>query len=144
MKDSFASLGMTGIGLFLISLALLTGCKKKVEMDLDMYNSDQVCLMVKGKKVFLYDEGTGQLGYNRALHQFRAGNDDMTGFFVITCDALPREVGQEIRADIQWTSGSSVKTSSGISLKVEKYDGTGLVWLWNATDKTGAIVKILN
>ena len=140
MRDSFASLGMT----ILVSLALLTGCKEKVEMDLDMYNSDQVCLMVKGKKVFLYDEGNGQLGYNRTLRQFRAGNDDMTGFFVITCDALPREVGQEIRADIQWTSGSSVKTSSGIPLKVEKYDGTGLVWLWNASDKTGAVVKILN
>jgi hypothetical protein len=131
--------------LYIIALLIIcTSCKKKVEMDLDMYNSDQVCLMVKGKKVFLYDEGTGQLGYNRTLRQFRAGNDDMTGFFVITCSELPREEGQEIRADIQWTSGSSVKTSSGIPLRVEKYDGTGLVWLWNASDKTGAVVKILN
>ena len=38
MRVSFASLGMT----FLIALALLTGCKEKVEMDMDMYNSDQV------------------------------------------------------------------------------------------------------
>ena len=128
----------------LFSLLLGTGCKEKVEMDLEMYNSDQVSLMVKGKKVFTYTEGTCQLGYNPSLRQFRAGNDDMTSFFVLTCSDLPRQEGQEIRAEIKWTSGSSVKTSGGVTLKVEKYDGTGLVWLWNASDKTGAVVKILN
>lgn len=131
--------------ILLLSILLLgTGCKKKVEMDLDMYNSEQVSLMVKGKKVFSYDEGDGQLAYNRSLRQFRAGNDDMTSFFIITCSDLPRQEEQEITADIQWTSGSSLKTSRGIRLKVEKYDGTGLVWLWNAADKTGAVVRILN
>ena len=128
----------------LVILLLGTGCKKKVEMDLDMYNSEQVSLMVKGKKVFSYDEGDGQLAYNRTLRQFRAGNDNMTSFFIITCSELPRQEEQEITADIQWTSGSSLKTSRGIRLKVEKYDGTGLVWLWNAADKTGAVVRILN
>jgi hypothetical protein len=128
------------IGLLLLAL---TGCKEKVDMDLDMYNSEQISLMVKGKKVFTYTEGTGQLGYNRSLRQFRAGNDDMTSFFVLTLDELPRQEGQEIRGGIQWTSGSSVK-STNLTFKVEKYDGTGLVWLWNAADKTGAIVKILN
>ena len=128
------------IGLLLLAL---TGCKEKVDMDLDMYNSEQISLMVKGKKVFTYTEGTGQLGYNRSLRQFRAGNDDMTSFFVLTLDELPRQEGQEIRGGVQWTSGSSVK-STNLTFKVEKYDGTGLVWLWNATDKTGAIVRILN
>lgn len=123
---------------------LFSGCKEKVVMDLDMYNSDQISLMVKGKKVFTYSEGDGQLGFNRTLRQFRAGNDDMTGFFILTCDELPRVEGQEIRAEIKWTSGSSVKTSSSLTLKVEKYEDTGLVWLWSSADKTGAVVKILN
>lgn len=123
---------------------LFSGCKEKVEMDLDMYNSDQISLMVKGKKVFTSSEGDGQLGFNRTLRQFRAGNDDMTGFFILTCDELPRVEGQEIRAEIKWTSGSSVKTSSILTMKVEKYEDTGLVWLWSSADKTGAVVKILN
>ena len=78
--------------LYILTLAVLacTGCDKKVEMDLDMYNSEQVSLMVKGKKVFTFDEGTGQLGYNRTLRQFRTGNDDMTSFFVLTCSELFR------------------------------------------------------
>ena len=132
--------------LYIIALVLLcSGCnKKKVEMDLDMYNSDQVSLMVKGKRVFTFDESTGQLGYNRSLKQFRAGNDDMTSFFVLTCKDTPRTQGQELKADLQWTSGNSVKSSGGITFKVEKYSDTGLVWLWSSADKTGAVVKILN
>ena len=131
---------------YIIALMVLvgTGCKEKVDMDLDMYNSEQVSLMVKGKKVFTYTEGTGQLAYNRSLRQFRAGNDDMTSFFVLTLDELPRQEGQEVRGAVQWTSGSSVKSTNNLVFKVEKYDGTGLVWLWNAADKTGAVVKILN
>lgn len=113
-------------------------------MDLDMYNSDQISLMVKGKKVFTFDEGTCQLGYNRTLKQFRAGNDDMTSYFVLNLAELPRELGQEIKAELKWTSGGSVKPTSSLTLKVEKYDDTGLVWLWNSADKTGAVVKILN
>ena len=131
---------------YIIALLVLvgTGCKEKVDMDLDMYNSEQVSLMVKGKKVFTYTEGNGQLAYNRTLRQFRAGNDDMTNFFVLTLDELPRQEGQEVRGAVQWTSGSSVKSTNNLVFKVEKYDGTGLVWLWNAADKTGAVVKILN
>ena len=132
--------------LYITVLAVLacTGCREKVDMDLEMYNSEQVSLMVKGKKVYTYDEGAGQMAFNRTLRQFRTGNDDMTSFFVLTCSELPTTVGQEIRGEIKWTSGSSVKTASGITFKVEKYEDTGLVWLWNATDKTGAIVVILN
>ena len=130
--------------ILLTALAVLTACEKKVEMDPELYNSDQVSLMVKGKKVFTFTEGTMQLGYNRSLRQFRAGNDDMTSYFVLTCSEPPTAKGQEIRAEIKWTSGSSVKTSSGLTFKVEKYEDTGLVWLWCAADKTGAVVKILN
>lgn len=132
--------------LYIIALVLLcTGChKKKVDMDLDMYNSTQVSLMVKGKKVFTFDDASGQLGYNRSLKQFRAGNDDMTSYFVLTCSELPRQEGQEITGNLQWGSGGSGKSSNGLTFKVEKYDDTGLVWLWSSADKTGAVVKILN
>jgi hypothetical protein len=133
--------------LYILTLALLpllATCGKKVEMDPVLYESDTIALMVKGKTVFTFDEGTMQLGFNRSRRQFRASNDDMTSFFIITCSDLPRQEGQELTADVQWGSGSSVRTSSGLTFKVEKYDGTGLVWLWCATDKTGAVVRILN
>ena len=54
--------------LYIIVLAVLacTGCREKVDMDLEMYNSEQVSLMVKGKKVFTFDEATGQIGSSRS------------------------------------------------------------------------------
>ena len=137
--------------LYLIAILILTvtGCREKENpgMDSGMYESNQVCLMVKGKLVYTIDEGEGQLAFNRTLKQFRAGNDDeMTTFFVLTCtNELPRTKGQEIRANLRWTSGNSVKSSNDLTFKVEKYEEkTGLAWLWNSTDKTGAVVKILN
>ena len=123
---------------------LLTACKEKNEMDPGLYDSDRICLMVKGKMILPETDGTPQLSFNRSRREFRAGNDDMSRFFTVTCSELPVREGQEIQADLKWTSGSSVKSATGLTFKVEKTDGTGLVWLWCAADNTGAVVKILN
>ena len=129
--------------IFLAAVLALTACEKKHEMDPVLFDSDQVSLMVKGKTVFTWSEGDSQLAFDRTLRQFRAGNDDMSSYFVLTCSDLPVKEGQELKAEVKWTSGSSVK-SSNLVFKVEKYESTGLVWLWCAGDKTGAVVKILN
>ena len=121
----------------------LAACDKKNEMDQELYNTDQVTLMVKGKKVLTFADGNTQYGFNRNLKEFRAGNDDMSSYLVVTCSDLPLKEGQELRADVRWTSGNSVKTTTGLSFKVARYEDTGLVWLWNSADKTGAVVRIL-
>jgi hypothetical protein len=121
---------------------LLAGCNGKIEMDPQLLTTDQVSLMVKGKMIFTLEDG--QLAYNRKLGQFRAGNDDMSRFFILTCRTSVLQEGQEVTADIQWTSGNTVKTQKGLVFKVEKYESTGLVRLWSAADKTGATVKVLD
>ncbi len=135
----------------LLLLALtLAGCDNKKEqgqdpgMDPGLETAAEVCLNVKGKRIFTYAEGTTQLGFNRALRQFRAGNDDMTTYFIVTCSELPVKEGQEIRADLSWrVSGNSAKTT-GKAFTVMKIEDTGLVRLWCAADKTGAVVRILD
>lgn len=131
----------------LLLLALtLAGCEDKKEpgMDPGLETATEVCLNVKGNRVFTYAEGTTQLGFNRSLRQFRAGNDDMSSYFIVTCSEIPVKVGQEIRADLSWTSGSTVKTSGKVAFTVMKIEDTGLVRLWSAADKTGAVIKILD
>ena len=136
---------MTKRILYVVCFVLvLAACDRTHKIDPELSGMTEVGLKVKGKSVFTYTDGTMQLSFNRSLRQFRAGNDDMTSYFVITCDQLPTREGQQVKADVQWRSGSSVKTTTGITFEVEKYDDTGLVWLWNASDKTGAVVKILN
>ena len=128
-----------------VLLLLLGSCGEKVEMDPEMYASNEISLMVKGKKVFNVAEGDRQLAFNRDLNQFRAGNDDMSSYFVLTCQELPCQEGQEVTADLRWTTGGNmVKSQKNILFRVEKYESTGLVWLWCATDKTGAVVRILD
>lgn len=130
----------------LLAAVVLAGCDRKTkepETDPEIKSATQVFLKVKGNTVFKYSEGNTQLGYNEKLREFRAGNDDMSSYFIVTCSELPVKEGQELRADLKWTSGSTVKSSTGVSFKVVGYESTGLVRLWCASDKTGAVVRIL-
>ena len=126
----------------LLALLALAGCRAS-EMDPGMLQSSTVSLMVKGKTVFTLPEAEGQLGYNEQRNEFRAGNDDMSSYFVLNCESLPSAAGQEIIGSLRWTEGDNVRTRNKLSFRVEKYEDTGLVWLWCANDKTGAVVKIL-
>lgn len=127
---------------FLLALLLLGGCRTS-EMDPGMLASDTISLMVKGKTVFTLPEKEGQLGYNQQRKEFRAGTDDMTSFFVLRCEPLPTSEGQVITGSLRWSEGETVRTRNNLSFRVEKYEDTGLVWLWCAKDKTGAVVKVL-
>ena len=130
----------------LLAVIVMAGCDRKTkepETDPEIKSATQVFLKVKGNTVFKYSEGNTQMTYNEKLREFRAGNDDMSSFFVVTCSELPFREGQELRADLKWTSGSTVKSSTGVSFKVVGYESTGLVRLWCASDKTGAVVRIL-
>ena len=130
----------------LLAVIVMAGCDRKTkepETDPEIKSATQVFLKVKGNTVFKYSEGNTQMTYNEKLREFRAGNDDMSSFFVVTCSELPVREGQELRADLKWTSGSTVKSSTGVSFKVVGYESTGLVRLWCASDKTGAVVRIL-
>ena len=131
----------------LLAIFVLAGCDRKTkesETDPEITAATQVFLKVKGNTVFRYADGTTQLGYNDKRREFRAGNDDMSSYFILTCSELPVREGQEIRADLRWRSGSTVKTSNGLIFKVVGYESTGLIRLWCASDKTGAVVRILN
>lgn len=127
---------------FLLALLLMGGCRTS-EMDPGMLASDTISLMVKGKTVFTLPEKEGQLGYNQQRKEFRAGTDDMTSFFVLRCEPLPTSEGQVITGSLRWSEGETVRTRNNLSFRVEKYEDTGLVWLWCAKDKTGAVVKAL-
>ena len=129
--------------LLLLAALLAVSCIHEARVDSELLATDVPCLKVKGKMVHLYDEANGQLGYNASLHQFRVGTDNMSDFFILTCDREPREAGERVTATLYWTQDYNVQRREGIELKVEQVDADGTVRLWNGKESIGAVVRIL-
>lgn len=128
----------------LLALSLgLSACIFEARIDDGLIATDTPCLKVKGKVIFLFDEGTGQLSYNPTRHEFRTGDDSMSDYFIVTCDDTPREAGQHLTASLIWFQNYNVQRKDGLSMKVEKITDDGTVWLWNGRESIGAVVRIL-
>jgi len=124
-------------------LAGLFSCGRVAEMDAALLESETLCLKIKDRMAFTFDENSHQTGYNATLHQFRMGNDDMSEYVVLTCSG-PLQTEKSVTASMEWTENNSIQKHDGISFKVEKMSEDGTVWLWSATDRVAAVVKILN
>lgn len=129
------------ISLCLGAAALLTGCRDD-RIDPAMLESTAVRLEVAGQVVFTYDPLTGQLSYDPDRHIFRAGTDNMSDCFVITCSDLPTAKGQELRGSASWTTEAGEQSRHNLTFRVEKAEGA-TVWLWAPRERIGAVVRIL-
>lgn len=128
---------------FLLLTVLAPACTREVRIDPALAESEAPCLHVKGKMVYMHDDNTGQLAYNATEHRFRAGNDNMSEYFSVTCSETPIETGQTVQAGVVWTQGTG-NQSRQLSFRVEKVNAEGTVWLWNGKEGIGAVVRILH
>ena len=124
-------------------LAGLLSCGRTAEMDPDLLQSETLCLKIKDRLVFTFDDDFHQAAYNPSLHQFRMGNDDMSEYVVLTCSEAIVS-GKTVTANMEWTANNSIQKHEGIAFKAEKISDDGTVWLWSSSDRIAAIVKILN
>ena len=104
---------------------------------------NEISLTVKGEDQISYDENTWQLGFNDEKNEFRVVNDHLTDWFIFRCSAMPNHTGQEVRADIEYTTSNDIKKQNGLTFSVEKISPDGLIWLWNDDKDIGAVIKIL-
>jgi len=129
-----------------IVLAVLAAasCHETREVpDPALLETSSVCLRVKGKILFTYDENTCQMAWNADTHGFRAGDDEMASYFILRCAEQPREEGQEISADVSWKTDGSLRSRSKVTFQVAKTDlATGQVWLWAPSEQIGAVIRI--
>lgn len=127
----------------LLPLLLLTAsCVREARIDEELILSEIPCLQIKGKRIHTYDPANWQLAWNASLHRFRAGNDNMSEYFVLTCSDTPAEAGQSLDVSLSWTQNNGIQQRS-LPLKVEKISDDGTVWLWNGKESIGAVVRIL-
>ena len=104
---------------------------------------DDISLTIKEELVMSFDENKCQMGFNSARNEYRVYDEKLANWYIIRCSAKPTSVGQEVRADLEYTTDKDVKTFTGLEFSVEKTSSEGLVWMWNKERKIGIVIKNL-
>ena len=132
---------MKRLTLIILLLALVTACNKN-KMEEEVLESEDLCLIIKGKTIFSYDEDDCQISFNPTSRIFRVGDDTMDDYFTLTTSVIPSSKGEKVKGDLQWTSQNSIQSRKYVQFEVQKIEN-GNVWLWSKTDRIAAVVKIL-
>ena len=127
--------------LALLCVLLLSACSDQRMQDAFSEN-EGVRLMVGRDIPFTYDPATCQLAFSRDLKEFRAHTDNMSDFFVATFTELPSYLGQNVMADLVWTTERDVLTRKNLTLEVIRIEGDQF-WLWSSTGKIGLCMRVL-
>lgn len=128
-----------GIVLILISI---TGCVH-TQPDEVLLPRTEVSLTIKGEVAMEFVPSASQIGYNSERNEFRLVNNDLSDWVIFRSDAAPTDVGQQVKASLEYTSENSVKKLTDLMFSVEKTASNGTTWLWNEDKKIGIIIKIL-
>ena len=90
-----------------------------------------------------FDPATCQIGYNSERNEFRLVDNKVSDWVIFRSDAVPTDVGQKVKASLEYTSRSNIKTMTDLTFSVEKTAPDGTTWLWNKDKKIGIIIKVL-
>lgn len=128
--------------LIILAAVLLPGCRI-YDIEEVLLQREDISLTIRGEEVLVYDEDTFQLGYSSEKNEFRVFDDNLANWFVLRCSARPSTEGQEVKADLSWTSPNTTKTRKGLTFTVEKTGPEGFLWLWCETEAAGVVVREL-
>ncbi len=128
--------------IFMMMLAAAVSCVR-YDVDEVLLLREDVSLTLKGVEQFRYDPLTCQMSHNTATNEFRVFDDKLSGWFILKCDEMPANRGQEIKADLTWTASKSTKEMKDLNFKVEKIDKTGQIWMWCKKKSIGIVIKNL-
>ena len=129
------------IAILALAIISLYGCVGPQPAEVLLPRTD-ISLTVKGEVMMTYDQKLCQIGYNDQSHEFRLVNDKLTDWVIFRSDAPPTEVGQKVKAYLEYTEEKATKTMSGLTFTVEKTSSDGQVWLWNQDKKIGIIIIV--
>jgi hypothetical protein len=126
-----------------IAAAVLIVSACRYDIDEILLSRDDISLTIKGELQMSFNENTCQLGYNTGRNEFRVYDEKLSDWFIVRCSAKPTSEGQELTAELKYTTNTDIKTMKGLKMEVQKLSSDGLVWLWEKDKKIGIIVKSL-
>lgn len=103
----------------------------------------EISLTVKGNIQMSYIPETDQIAYHSGRNEFRMTDDKVGRWMILQCSATPNTVGQEVTANLEYTTTKNIIKLNSLKFKVEKTSLDGLVWLWCKDRKIGVVVKAL-
>lgn len=130
------------IALTIMAIAAISSCAGLQPEEVLLPRMD-ISLTMKEEQVMTFDPATCQIGYNSGRNEFRLINDKLNDWVIFRSSATPTDVGQEVKASLEYTSQDSTKKLENLTFRVEKTAPDGMVWLWNKDKKIGIIIKIL-
>lgn len=124
------------------AVILAGGCVRNGFSEADFTVIDGISLYVKGKQILEYTQERYQIGFNPDAAEIRVSDDDMADYFIVRFYGdSPANEGEEIKADLEYTTEDDVKRQKEISFRVTRTDeGSGLIWLWDEAGKRGIVL----
>lgn len=129
--------------ILLLALTIITAGCNTYDIDEILLQRDDVSLTIRGEVIFSHDPLTCQLGHNPESCTFRAYDDDLGHWFILSCKSTPDTEGQSLNANLEYTTQTDTKTIRNLEFTLKKHDGSGKIWLWNDERKIGVVVKRL-
>ena len=120
-------------------LAIVPGCAGLRPEEILLPRSE-VSLTIKEEVAMAFDPATCQIGYNSERNEFRLVDNKISDWVIFRSDAVPTDVGQKVKASLEYTSRSNIKTMTDMTYSVEKTAPDGTTWLWNKDKKIGIII----
>ena len=127
--------------LFILLVGVMSaGCVKYDVEEILLVRSD-ISLTMKGNDIYSFNPDKAQIGYNSELNEYRMFDEDFQNWVSMIWSEKPVSEGQVILINLEWDMRESARKKTGLEFEVRKTDGSGMVWLWNSSDKIGLAIK---
>ncbi len=133
---------MRKLWILTLGVLMLAGCQR-YDIDEILLMRNDVSITLKGEVLMSFDPLTCQMSHDKATDTYRVYDDMIADWFFIRCHTRPDYEGQEITADVTWTTERNTKTEKGLTFTVEKTDPEGYIWMWNKSKSIGIVIKNL-
>lgn len=127
----------------LFCLVVCSCSKNKMYQEEFVSEMTEIGLTIKGETLFTYDPVTQQLGYTPSKNEFRAFDDYLSNYLIVSLSSDPASTG-EITGNVVYTTSTEIVEKSSISFKMIKSEpSSGLYWLWSRKSGVGVVVRKL-
>lgn len=121
---------------------IVAGCLP-YDIDEILLTREDISITQRGTLIMSYDPLKCQMSHDKANNTYMIYDDLIANWFIVSCITRPDTEGQEVTADVTWTTNKNTRTEKGLIFTVKKIDSQGQIWMWNKSKSIGIVIKNL-